>query len=221
MLLDTTSLVSTVDNLNAKLLSGEAIAPEEGLRAARWMASQQGERGSYRGLPAPTAHDFAHGIRTFTGERLESASSRHILGQEAARLVWLLGRHDAALLAAYRQATGWIQDDPRFQQDGTYCCGKCSLSFWRHYWAGDFPHKEQRLSRGVQAMRARRLGDGKWRTFPFFYAIYTLLSLDLPAARLELTYARPAIEKYLKHARGGDYSPRRATILRQALDAMQ
>ena len=221
MLVDTTSLVKTVDNINAKYLISEAIPAEEGLEASRWIASQLGKKGSYRGLPAPTADDFEQGVRVFTGERLQSASARHILGQESARLLWLLGRQDASLREAYRQATHWMQDEPGFQQSGTFCCGKCSLAFWRHYRVGDFSHIEERLNRGMQVMKARRLGDGKWRAFPFYYAIYTLLSLELDSARLELAYARPAMERYLKHARGNDYSQRRVTIIQQALAIVQ
>jgi hypothetical protein len=221
MLVDPTSLVKTTDNINNKLLMGEAISPVESLEAARWITCQQGKKGSYRGFPAPTPSDFEQGIRTFTGEKLECASARHILGQEAARAVWLLGRQDASLLEAYHQYTRWMQDETGFQQDGTFCCGKCTLAFWRHYGVGDFPHKQERLNRGLQAMKAMRLGDGKWRLYPFFYAIYTLLSLDLEATRAELAYARPAMEKYLKHARVGGYSPRRVTIIQQALDTIR
>jgi hypothetical protein len=40
---------------------------------------------------APTAKDFADGIRLFTGERISSgAATGHILGEEACRAVLLL-----------------------------------------------------------------------------------------------------------------------------------
>ena len=54
MILDSSSLVSTLDNINAAFVSGDAIASKEGLEAARWIVSRQGEKGSYRGMPAPT-----------------------------------------------------------------------------------------------------------------------------------------------------------------------
>jgi hypothetical protein len=47
-------------------------------------------------------------------------------------------------------------------------------------------------------MKARRLGTGKWRFFPFFYAVLALTEIDLPGARAELRYAAPALERYLQ-----------------------
>lgn len=221
MLLDRTSLVNTVDNLNKKLLYGEKIPSQEALETARWIISRQGQKGSYRGMPAPTIYDFEHGIRVFTGEKLVYASARHILGQEASRAAWLLGGHDPGVRDAYQRATGWMQDNADFQHTGTFCCGKCSLAFWRHYWVSEFPNKQEFLHKGLQWMRARRLGDGKWRTLPFYYAIYTLLGLDLEPARTELVYARPAMERFLRRAREGEFSSRRVTIINQALETIQ
>ena len=66
-------------------------------------------------------------------------------------------------------------------------------------------------------MKAERLGDGKWRRFPFYYAIYTLQELDLDAARSELMYAQPAMERALRTKREGNFSQRRRLILENAL----
>jgi hypothetical protein len=221
MFLDTTSLVNTIDNVNEKLLYGEQIPPQEGLETARWIISRQGQKGSYRGMPAPTAYDFTHGIRVFTGEKLAYASARHILGQEASRAAWLLGKNDPVVREAYQRATGWMLETPDFQHTGTFCCGKCSLAFWRHYWVGEHPNKQEYLQKGLQWMRTIRLGDGKWRTLPFYYAIYTLLGLDLDPARTELAYARPAMERYLRRAHEGEFSSRRFNIISRALQTIQ
>jgi hypothetical protein len=216
-ILDSHSLVQTLDNINTSLLLGEAISPQEGLGAARWIASRQGENGSYRGMFAPTEADFEQGIHVFTGETLVCASARHILGQEAARAVWQFGRQDAEVREAYDRATAWMSAATDAYQNGTYCCGRCTLAFWRHYWVGDFQEKEALISRGLQSMKAERLGDGKWRRFPFYYAIYTLQGLDLEPARAELKYAQPAMERAVKSARSSAFLQRRQMILEKAL----
>jgi hypothetical protein len=218
MILDTTSLTKTIDNINTIFLSGAEIAPAEGFEVARWIVSRQGEKGSYRGLPAPTPVDFERGIRVFTGERLVSASARHIMGQEAARAAWLLGRDDMEVRRAYDQATAWMHAAQDFLEQGTFCCGRCSLAFWRHTWVSEFDHKEANLVKGLQMMNDLRLGDGKWRTFPFFYAIYTLSELDLDAAREELRYARPIMERYVRNIRMDVYSKRKVTIIKKTLE---
>jgi hypothetical protein len=217
MILDSTSLGKTLDNINEKILYGELITQEEGLEAAHWIASRQGEKGHYRYLFAPTSSDFEQGMKLFTGEKLLCASARHVMGQEAARAAWLLGSRDSTVRAAYDRATSWMQANPGFLESGMYCCGRCSLAFWRHFWIGNFENKEASMIKGLQSMKDYRIGDGKWHRFPFFYAVYTLLDLDLEPAREELKYAQPVIERYLKSSRSGAYSKRKVAILQKAL----
>jgi hypothetical protein len=133
VILDPSSLRTTLDNINTKFLSGEVIKPAEGLGVARWIVSHAGEKGSYRGLPAATPADFEQGIRLFTGERLVAASARHIKGQEAARAACLLGHADSSVWLVYRQATKWMHENSDFLQNGTLYRGRCSSAFWRHF----------------------------------------------------------------------------------------
>jgi len=216
-ILDPNSLVNTLDNINTRNLLGETISQEDGLEAARWIASRQDGKGAYRGMFAPTEADFEQGIHVFTGETLTCASARHIMGEEAARAAWLLGRQDAEVRAAYERGTAWMRVSAESYQVGTFCCGRCTLAFWRHYWVGDFRDKDALINRGVQTMKAERLGDGKWRRFPFYYAIYTLQELDLEAARSEIRYAQPAMARALRTKREGSFSQRRRLILENAL----
>jgi hypothetical protein len=168
-------------------------------------------------LFAPTTSDFEQGMRLFTGERLVCASARHIMGQEAARAAWLLGKDDPMVRDAYHRATVWMNEEPGFQQSGTYCCGRCTLAYWRHTWVRDFEYKEMHIAKGLQVMKDSRSGDGEWRKFPFFYGVYALLDLDLEESSAELRYARSAIEKHLKHNRSSVYSKRRVAIFEKAL----
>jgi hypothetical protein len=217
MILDSNSLMNTIDNVNELFLADSSIPEEEGLAVASWIVSRKGEKGAYRGMFAPTPQDFEHGIRVFTGEILTSASARHIMGQESARAAWLLAKDDPIVRSAYDQATNWMSETPDFQHTGTYCCGKCSLAFWRHFKVGNFNHQEAMLSKGLSVMKTYRSGDGKWHRFPFFYAIYTLHELELEEARAELIYARPVMERYLHRTPKDIYSRRKFTILEKAL----
>jgi hypothetical protein len=218
IILDSTSLMKTVDNINDMYLQGDAITSDAGLEAARWIASQQGGKGSYRGMFAPTQLDFEQGIHLFTGEKLAYASARHILGEEAARAVWLLGRQDDVVRAAYDRAIKWMLEIPTTHLDGTFCCGRCTPAFWRHFWVGDFKNQEDFLVKGIRTLKDHRLGDGKWRRYPYYYTIYTLLDIDLEPAIEELTYARPLMERYVKTNRVGIFAQRRKIILHKALE---
>jgi hypothetical protein len=81
-----------------------------------------------------------------------------------------------------------------------YCCGTCSCAYWRNLAAGGLTRAEARLVQGMKETKTRRLGTGKWRFFPFFYAVLALTEIDLPGARAELRYAAPVLERYLQRA---------------------
>ena len=59
--------------------------------ALEWVVSRQGLEGSYMNLFAGTEKDML-GVQLPTGERIESAALRHILGEEALRatILWKL-----------------------------------------------------------------------------------------------------------------------------------
>jgi hypothetical protein len=217
MILDSNSLMNTIDKVNELFLDNLPIPEDERLAVARWISSRKGEKGAYRGMFAPTPQDFERGIRVFTGEILTFASARHIMGQESARAAWLLGNTDPVVRTAYDQATKWMSETPDFQQTGTFCCGKCSLAFWRHFKVGNFKNQDAMLSKGLSVMKTYRSGDGKWDRFPFFYAVYTLHELELEEARAELIYARPVMEKYLHRTPKDNYARRKFTIIEKAL----
>ena len=90
-LLNKRSLATTLDRVNEALFFGRRIPRPEARGVALWLASRRGLPGSYAGMFAPTARDFANGIKLFTGERISSgAATGHILGEEACRAVLLL-----------------------------------------------------------------------------------------------------------------------------------
>jgi hypothetical protein len=70
----------------------------------------------------------------------------------------------------------------------------------------------------MKDMKARRLSTGKWRSFPFFYAVLALTEIDLPGARAELRYAAPVLERYLERAATDNVtSQRRHAVAERAL----
>lgn len=86
MLISEMSLSHTVDAINATYFDGRALAAVERRQAARWIAARQGLPGSYGGTFAGFPSERSRGIVLFTGERIASASARHILGEEASRV---------------------------------------------------------------------------------------------------------------------------------------
>jgi len=220
------SLAATLDAVNEAFFFDRPPAKAERRAAARWIAARQGLPGAYAGMFAPTAKDFASGLRLFSGECIGTrAGTSHILGEEACRALLLLDVDDAAPRDALKRASEGILTrlDEHFAENrgaGTYCCGKCSASLWRHLVAGGLNSRRKRLADGLAALGKHRDGKGRWRVFPFHYTLLALTEIGTPAARQEMRYAAPACERLVKRKAGGDkYDRRRRTLTERVLES--
>ena len=196
------------------------------MRVARWIAARQGLPGAYADTFAGFPGERENGILVFTGERVSSASARHILGEEASRVLRSLAVRDRDVQAALERADAGLMNclsraalDPRNTNPGKYCCGKCSVGLWRNLLAGGLDRQEERLRKGVgELLRAHRAGKGKWRVFPFWYTLLALVEMDLPEARQELEYVAPVLERTVRRATPSEvFGQRRQELARRAL----
>jgi hypothetical protein len=196
------SLNATLDALDEAFFTGWRQSKADRVEAATWIADRQGLPGSYAGMFAPTAEDFRTGVRFFTGERMPTrAGTAHVLGEEACRALILLDVKEAAVRDALRRATDGIMKRVAKVSEsgcGTYCCGKCTVAYWRHLAVGGLDHAERRLAAGMKVLKSRRHGAGRWRIFPFYYTLLALSEIDLPSSRNELRYAAPVCERLLR-----------------------
>ncbi len=222
-MLNEDSLAATLDAVNDALFSGRVIPQRQRTVVARWIGARGGQPGSYESMPAPTERDFAAGPALFTGERLTGRGGLACkLGNEGCRaLIKLDVRARAvseALERAQRRMTARLEDadSPRA---GYYCCGSCTVAVWRHMLAGGLDHQELRLANGLKHLHRARLGNGRWRFFPCWYTLWTLLEIPSPEARTELQYAAPVLERALRRQPRPDdtYGLRRRQIAQQAL----
>lgn len=206
-LIDKTSLAQTVDAITAAQFDGRTLSARERGEAARWIAGRQGLPGAYGETFAGFPAERSHGIVLFTGERITSASARHILGEEACRALRQLGVRDPHVTGALERADHGLQrcleraaEDPRRNNPGLYCCGKCSVGLWRNVLAGGLDRHEERLQRGAAHLRSMRDGEQQWRKFPFWYTVLALSEMDNAEAKRELTYAAPMLERAASRA---------------------
>ncbi len=214
-LVQTRSLAATLDAANAVFFTRQSLRESDRRAAAKWIAARQGLPGSYAGMFAPTEADFCDGIRVFTGERIGTrAGTAHILGEEACRALILLNVKNPQVQQALANATaGMLGRLPGERRIGMYCCGICSVSLWRHLAAGGLDRSEERLVAGIKILKTRRIGDGRWQPFPFWYTLLALHELDHPAALEELRYAAPSCDRFLQRSPRQDRYARRRRIL--------
>jgi hypothetical protein len=207
VLIDGTSLSRTVDAVNAALFERRALAAVERREAARWIAARQGLPGSYGGTFAGFPSERSDGIVLFTGERITSASARHVLGEEASRALRLLRVRDRDVTRSLQAADDAMMRcverearDPRNRNPGLYCCARCSVGLWRNLLSGGLDRRDERLRCGVQHLHAMRDERHGWRKFPFWYTVLALSEMEQAEARRELTHAAPALERAAKRA---------------------
>ena len=207
MLIDKSSLSQTVDAITAAHFDGRGLTAAERGQAARWIAARQGLPAAYAGTFAGFPSERARGIVLFTGERITSASARHILGEEASRALRQLRVRDPNVTRALEGADSGLMRcleraaaDPRNGNPGLYCCGKCSVGLWRNLLAGGLDRRDERLRRGASHLRSVRDGEHQWRRFPFWYTVLALAEMDSAEARAELRYAAPALERAASRA---------------------
>lgn len=230
------SLGETVDAANEVLFFGRRISAGEREATARWIAGRHGQPHAYANTFALVPQELGQGIRLFTGERVRSAAARHIIGEEACRVLRQLRAADGAAKAALQAAaselhrrvgpaapTGPKPDDGQVHwlwpyRGGTYCCGACSVALWRHILAGGFDRQEERLATGLRCLRDCRKGDNQWRIFPFWYTVLALSEMDSKLAQEELRYAAPRLEKTARRPMGtAPWAERRREVARRAL----
>jgi hypothetical protein len=218
------SLYKTVDATQSALFFFQKIGLQEKKDVSQWLADRQGLPGSYRGMFAPTEQDFTDGIQVFTGEKVTSrAAIAHILSEEACRLLLLLGVKSQEVTQALQAASDSMlksikESAEKGYPKGRYCCGICSVSLWRHLSVGGLPKAEGWLETGTRSLVENRDGNGRWRSFPFYYTLLALSEIEPTLAKKELNYAAPAVESaYKRLPENGEMNHRRRTLLERLL----
>lgn len=219
------SLSKTVDSVNESTFF--SLKPSAKVRAdvARWIAVRQGLPGCYGDMFAGFESE-RDGIQLFTGERITSASARHILGEETCRALRLLNVRDKTVREALARAdAGMMKCLSASQRDrptvGWFCCGKCSVGLWRNLLSGGLDRREERLASGVSVLNAHRNRAGGWRRFPFWYVVLALIEIDSKAAKEELKHVSRQLERAANlSARKDAFSIRRRAIAGRALERL-
>src|SRR5512138_1145148 len=91
-LLNKNSLTKTIDNVNEAFFWNNPISKREANQIIDWMLTRIDTDFSYRKGFGLTKQDIKEKTKTFTGETLTGASLRHIVSEEASRVVIQLSK---------------------------------------------------------------------------------------------------------------------------------
>ena len=224
-LLNDNSLYLTLDLVSASLFFNQPIPNSQRVAVANWIVGRQGLPGAYADTFAPTDKD-TRGIQLFTGEPVRSrVGTAHILGEESCRVLALLGVKSKPVKDALHRAVCGLSPrieewDTSLGRPGFYCCGTCSAAYWRNLANGLLPRSEQRLRQGLEELKKLRIGDHRWRRFPFFYTCLVLTEIGPLLARHEMQYAALYWQRNLKKffAARDRVSKRRAAVGQRLLE---
>lgn len=232
----TDSLARTLDAVNEAHFFQTAIPAGKRQAVAEFIAQRHDAPGTYARLFGLFPAERAEGIRLFTGERVTNAAARHIAGEEACRALLLLKSDAPAVRSALNEATqdmlrrlgpadaeGPKPDDGQLHwlwpyRGGTYCCGACTASLWRHLTVGGLDDQERRLARGLKCLTRCRKGDGTWRIFPYWYTLSALVEMPLKQATEELRFASKRCESALRRNSRDPYALRRKELARRVME---
>jgi len=190
-------------------------------QALNWILSRQGLRGSYMNLFAPTEKDM-FGVKLLTGERIDSAALRHVLGEEALRAAILWNVESIGMVKKAMSGFSQLLErrKPSAKSSGFYCCYKCTLAFLRTLTVVKPDNWEEILEKGIGCIKEERTPDGRWHGFPFFYALLALSEPDSPSAKAELRHASKVAQRLLERYQRDDRTSRfRRLGLEAALSA--
>lgn len=201
------SISSIIEHINDWQLGLTRSCCGKRVKHMSFLTSRQGMPGSYCHMFAPIEGEVSKGYVVVTGERMTSdASARHVLGEEALRALILMKPKTKSGQAAIQHAEQGLlsrlaEDEQRFGYEaatrGTYCCGKCSVAYWRALASGAYNNQPARLRQGMQSLNQARDGKTGWRNYPFYYTVAALSEIEDPQAVREIRYAQSSIERRL------------------------
>jgi len=216
------SLAETVAAVEDAQFFGHTPSRKEAQNVLTWLIERHATSNGYRrSMCAPTEKDRFEGAHLFTGERLgPGAQTLHVLGEEAYRAFLVLSTWagNTDMEPATAMSAG-VKASIEHEYEGRYCCGPCSVALWRALAVGGYGDCKRRLELGMNYLRTKRDGKGRWGSIPLYYTLLTLSELDVEGAERELSYAASTCEQLLqRHATIVEpYASRRIAILERAL----
>ncbi|OGJ87771.1 MAG: hypothetical protein A2487_15705 [Candidatus Raymondbacteria bacterium RifOxyC12_full_50_8] len=221
------TLTNALDFINESMFYSRPIPQTQKRNLTALITDRQGKPGAYSTMFAPFPKEDISHYRLFTGESPSPLSAIHIIGEECCRALLLLGIHNHKTTTAISKANEVIvvnhlqrkRNPKQTFPKAFFCCPKCTCGLWRHYSARTNATAEKVLSDGMKALKQWRNGKGGWTQFPAYYTLFTLLEIDMPQARKELTYAAKSCEATITKLRAprGTYAQRRVDVLKRVL----
>lgn len=203
--IDETSLHQTVMNAAGHLFFGGVFAPVERDELATWILAHQNRRRGFSFYP--TAAEREQGIRLLSGEKPRTVlAADNAVEMETLRLLALIQPNAPPVRRLFGMAERRLSGVCYGSICATGECAHASISVLRYHTARGAERSAGLIARCLEALHRDRAGEGRWRTFPFYYTLLWLV--ELPdgldgRAHAELSYARERCERLLSRTKPG------------------
>ena len=173
-------------------------------KAILWLLSQHNGATAFRqgffDLPEATEHLAGHVLPS--GESTTSETSlRHVYGELALAVLLRYGERTASQVQTALAAMRGIMLG-RYAVKGYFCCGACTASVWHVYAAMPQRAVPRVLGDGLDTLKAKRDEEGSWKSFPFYFTLWSLAQLPYAPARREIRFALDRLKR-TQRADGG------------------
>ena len=92
------------------------------------------------------------------------------------------------------------------------------MSVWRQLTAGGLSKSWERLTGGMKYLKENRKEQGRWRRFPFYYTLLSIMEIPSSHVINEISYSAPGLERTLKRKGHGDrFDLRRRELAKRVL----
>jgi len=210
-----TSLVEIIHYRYDKELLQQALSRDETDSMDSFIAALHYQPRTYRNMFSLPEPDTQGNVRLWTGETITSdAGRRHILSEEANRILWLSDTQDKAILAVRDEVTEAILRILKENRlEGYFCCRNCSLAMWKHLDAVPDSFAQKQVLLGLAKLKTFRDTNGRWKTWSFYHTVHTLHLLQAEEAWDELLFAKPALVRAAQKIIHKDAFQRRQFLL--------
>ncbi len=224
-ILDTRSLLATIDNFNEAVFSGRDWIGEAG-DLVDWLQSRLGKPGGYLDSFALTSGDWSRECRLFTGERLTTRAGRaHVIAEETNRVLRIIKQEAGLDVPSLEESEARLGErifhDCREHalETGEFCCATCSVALWRYMSAGGFPGHPDLIKPGLRTLRGARSATGGWNRFPFYYTMLFLSECPENQAGEEMRFHVKSCQRRLRilEGRKDRHSRRKRDLLTRIL----
>lgn len=215
--MDESSLYKTVADAATFLFGGGSFTAQERASLAAWILTRQNRQRGF--IFHPTPAEIAAGIRLLSGERpCTRLLAANAVELETLRLLALLQPDDARVQQLCAEADARLAPLCFAGVCTTGECAHTSIAVLRYRAARDFRGWSASFSHALEALKADRTGDGRWRRFPFYFTLLWLVELPAEMAHDELAFTADARRRLIRRSpRAGEPAAAiRGTLLRSS-----